>query len=68
MLLAHTLADGENTSAEIEPLLGRLTDPDGRFGHLHSEANICWKPGTRVPKGCDKILIGYKGVWKNLNH
>ncbi len=62
-LLAHALANGGNTTAEIEPLLGRLTDPTGRFGQNHSEAQICWKPGKTVIAG-DKFLIKKNGVWE----
>ncbi len=62
-LLAHALADGEDTAAEIEPLLGRLTDKYGRFGQLPSTAEICWKPGRNVLSG-SKFSIAEKGIWR----
>jgi hypothetical protein len=65
-LLAHTSVNGENAVAEIEPLLGRLTDAHGRFGQEHSKVEICWKPEKAVVKG-DKFSILPKGIWKKLS-
>jgi hypothetical protein len=64
-LLAHTIADPSVTTGEIEPLLGRLTDENAQFGHKHSEAAICWKPGSIISKG-DKFVIKSKGLWQRL--
>ena len=64
-LLAHTFANDNGTAAEIEPLLGRLTDKDGRFGQVPSEAKICWKPGSPVAF-TNKFLVAHKGLWKAL--
>jgi hypothetical protein len=62
-LLAHAIADINEAAGEIEPLVGRETDPTGRFGHLHSKPKVCWKPGKSVSEG-DQFSIGCKGIWK----
>jgi len=69
-LLAHALAAefGERkpvqgVQGEIEPLVGRETDPDGRFGVQVSEARICYAPGSKVVEG-SRFRIGPYGVWE----
>jgi hypothetical protein len=64
-LLAHAIADINEVAGEIEPLVGRETDPTGRFGHLHSKPKVCWKPGKSVSKG-DKFSIGCRGLWEKI--
>ncbi len=64
-LLAHTLVNGENLSGEIEPLVGRTTTPAGEFGQSHSNAKICWKPGTTITEA-GKYKIQPKGLWQIL--
>jgi hypothetical protein len=64
-LPAHALPNSETAAAEIEPLLGRLTDKDGRFGQSPSKADICWKPGKPVSSG-DRFSIERKGLWKKV--
>jgi len=64
-LLAHTLAADFETGVEgrIEPLVGRETDPKGRFGVQVSSACICYAPGARVEEAIE-IQIGPYGVWE----
>jgi hypothetical protein len=65
-LLAHAVADRNEVAGEIEPLVGRETDPTGRFGHIHSEAKVCWKPGKSVSRS-DKFSIGCRGFWEKTS-
>jgi hypothetical protein len=69
-LLAHALAvdfQGHRKVSEvrgsIEPLLGRETDPQGRFGAHLPEARICWQPGGTLTANA-KIIIGEYGIWE----
>ncbi|MCI0488664.1 MAG: CRISPR-associated protein [Blastocatellia bacterium] len=65
-ILAHTIPDGDSADGEIEPLVGRETNSEGKFGQSHSKAQICWKPGKTVSTG-DNFSIGYKGIWKRVS-
>lgn len=69
-LLAHALAaelEGrkpiQDAQGEIEPLVGRETAPDGRFGVEVSEARICYAPGSKVVEG-SRFRVGPYGVWE----
>lgn len=69
-LLAHTLAIQEPSQAvsfsvagSIEPLLGRETKTDGRWGAHVSQASICFTPGSSL-KDDASFQIGPYGVWK----
>ena len=70
-LLAHALAadfDGKHRAVggvdgAVEPLVGRETTGDGRFGLKVSEARICYAPGSRVQAGA-RFRIGRYGVWQ----
>ena len=64
-LLAHAMAADFETgvAGEIEPLVGRETDPKGRFGVHLSRARICYAPGARVEEAT-QVRIGPYGVWE----
>jgi hypothetical protein len=69
-LVAHALATGlagqepvQDIQGEIEPLVGRETAPDGRFGVQISKAYVCYVPGSKVKKST-RLQIGHYGVWK----
>jgi hypothetical protein len=62
-LLAHAIPIDHEVASEVEPLLGRVTDKEGRFGQAHSVAEICWKPGKTISTDT-KFSIGSKGLWK----
>ncbi len=65
-LCAHALAaDFSLTGIDggIEPLVGRETKPDGKFGAHISRARICYVPGSIVPKGTH-VQIGPYGIWE----
>jgi len=71
-LLAHALAfrvEGrkpiQGVQGEIEPLVGRETAPDGRFGVQISEARICYAPGGKVEAGT-QVRIGPYGIWEAI--
>ena len=73
-LLAHALAadfDEEHRAVRgvdgvVEPLVGRETAPDGRFGVQVSEARICYAPGSQVQASA-RFRIGPYGVWEAVN-
>jgi hypothetical protein len=66
-LLAHTVATDSKAPADVrgavEPLVGRETRKANRHGKEPVLADICWKPGTPVPKGT-QVRIGNYGIWK----
>jgi len=69
-LPAHALAyDFEDrqavqgVSGPIEPLVGRETRKDGRFGVQLSRARICYVPGSTVESGA-AFQIGPYGIWE----
>ena len=72
-LLAHALAadfGGEHRAVPdtditgpVEPLVGRETKPDTRFGVHLSRARICYAPGARVEKAL-QVQVGRFGVWE----
>jgi hypothetical protein len=73
-VLAHALATPfdarppvlDNTiEGPIEPLVGRETTPQGRFGVRLSAAQICYVPGAQV-KAKTSVEIGRHGVWGGL--
>jgi hypothetical protein len=47
----------------VEPLVGRETKPDTRFGVHLSPARICYAPGARVEEAT-QVRIGPYGVWE----
>jgi len=47
----------------VEPLVGRETKPDTRFGVHLSPARICYAPGARVEEAT-QVHIGPYGVWE----
>jgi len=72
-LLAHALAaDFEGRQAVkgvdgiVEPLVGRETAPDGRFGVRVSQARICYAPGSRAQAGA-RFRIGPYGIWEAVD-
>lgn len=50
----------------VEPLVGRETGLDSRFGVQISRARICYAPGGCVRKDTEtlKVQIGHFGVWE----
>jgi hypothetical protein len=51
----------------VEPLVGRETKPDGRFGVHLSQARICHPPGSLVSQDASQdivVQIGPYGVWE----
>jgi len=69
-LLAHALAAEfqgrqpvSSVRGPVEPLLGRETDPQGRFGAHLPEARICWTPGGTLTAHAE-IIIGEYGIWE----
>ena len=69
-LLAHALAAEfqgrqpvSSVRGPVEPLLGRETDPQGRFGAHLPEARICWTPGGILTADAE-IIIGEYGIWE----
>jgi len=66
-ILAHTLAADfeEDIAGLVEPLVGRETKPDTRFGVYLSSARICYTPGARVEKAV-QVQIGRFGIWEAL--
>jgi len=71
-LLAHALAAEfqgrrlvSSVRGPVEPLLGRETDKQGRFGVHLPEARICWQPGGTLTAGA-KIIIGEYGIWEGI--
>ena len=72
-LVAHALAvefnDGERHQAvrgiegAIEPVVGRETSSDGRFGARVSRARICYAPGSHVQSD-STFRIGPYGIWE----
>lgn len=69
-LLAHALVaefEGrkpiQDAQGEIEPLVGRETAPDGRFGVQISKARVCYAPGGKAKAGT-RVRIGRYGVWE----
>jgi len=69
-LLAHTLAvDSSGRQAisgvngVVEPLVGRETAPDGRFGIQVSQARICYAPGSQVTAATTFRITAY-GLWE----
>ncbi len=71
-LLAHALAAEfqgrrpvSSVRGPVEPLLGRETDPQGRFGAHLPEARICWPPGGILTAGAE-IIIGEYGIWEGV--
>jgi hypothetical protein len=75
-LLAHALAadfdeqhkavSGVKVKGAVEPLVGRETTPDGRFGVHVSRARICYAPGSIVAPGA-RIQIGPYGIWEAVS-
>jgi hypothetical protein len=68
-LLAHALAadfdDNGVIQGHIEPLVGRETVAQDRFGIHHSAARICYVPGTQV-KEKTQVQIGSFGIWEAI--
>ena len=71
-LLAHALAAEfqgcqpvSSVRGPVEPLLGRETDPQGRFGAHLPEARICWPPGSTLTADAE-IIIGEYGIWAGV--
>ena len=74
--LAHTLAanfdqqhhavPNDVVAGPVEPLVGRETTPDSRFGVCLSQARICYVPGARI-KEAIQVHIGPFGVWRLCN-
>jgi hypothetical protein len=64
-LLAHTLATNLLAAGEVEPLVGRETGADGRFGVQISDPRVCYAPGSKVKEGC-RFRIGHYGVWEAI--
>ena len=72
-LLAHTLAASfdnvqpisrESVRGPVEPLVGRETKLDTRFGVNLSAAQVCYIPGARVIDEELRIQIGNYGIWE----
>ena len=77
VLLAHTLAadfDDEGVirravrsiQGQIEPLVGRETTIQNRFGAHRSEARICYVPGSQVKTEL-KVRVGAYGIWEAID-
>jgi hypothetical protein len=69
-LLAHSLAAGfegrkplMGMAGPVEPVVGRETKPDTRFGVHLSRARICYVPGVCV-KDDMEVQIGPYGIWE----
>ncbi len=70
-LLAHALATDfgdehravSGVDGPVEPLVGRETRKEGRFGMCLSQARICYTPGSRVKKGTT-VKVGDYGIWE----
>lgn len=72
-LLAHALAadfdredqalPGDAVDGPVEPLVGRETGTDTRFGVHLSQARICYAPGGHITKPTT-IQVGRFGVWE----
>lgn len=66
-LLAHTLIDsGVEANGTLEPLVGRETRNQDKFGTEPSEARICWVPGT-VVNTSQNFRIGDYGIWEKAS-
>ena len=68
-LLTHTVTEGIPARGQIEPLVGRETRAEGKFGEFfRPQVEICWMPGSRLEEG-RQLVIGKYGVWsvKELN-
>ncbi len=69
-LLAHTYAKGLNNVSNgiIEPLVGRETSSVADFGKNHSQAQICWTPGSTINTTDAKktFQIQARGIWKEI--
>lgn len=59
----HEAVPGDLVEGSVEPLVGRETKPDTKFGVHLSNARICYVPGSRVAKNT-KVQIGPFGVWE----
>jgi hypothetical protein len=77
VLRAHTLvADFDNgdviqravrsIQGQIEPLVGRETVSQDRFGIHHSTARICYVPGSQVKTEL-KVQVGTYGIWEAID-
>ena len=71
-LLAHTLASSfqelgivHGVNGPVEPLVGRETRLDTRFGVHLSKASICYAPGSRLAMDAS-FRIGHYGIWEAL--
>ncbi len=71
-LLAHTLAAEfqgrqpvSSVRGPVEPLVGRETDPQGRFGASLPPARICWPPGSTLTADA-KIIVREYGIWEGV--
>jgi hypothetical protein len=61
-ILAHAQIEGLDCHGTIEPLVGRETDNNKRFGGVLSRADICWLPGSIV-KESEVFRIIEHGIW-----
>jgi len=73
-ILAHALAAefdeqhkaiGGAVAGPVEPLVGRETKPETKFGVHLSQARICYAPGSRVRESAS-AQIGPFGVWEGV--
>ncbi len=73
-LLAHALAADFNSEHQavsvgvqgrVEPLVGRETTPESRFGVHLSAARICYAPGAQT-RSDGVAVIGPYGVWEGV--
>jgi hypothetical protein len=73
-LLAHALATDFNNDhraisvgmqGSVEPLVGRETTPESRFGVQLSAARICYAPGAGISEPGEAVIEAY-GVWEGV--
>jgi len=65
LLLAHTMTEGVPARGQIEPLVGRETPAEGKFGaQISSDVKICWTPGSRLEEG-RRLVIGKYGLLRS---
>jgi hypothetical protein len=64
-LSAHAVTDHLQCEGVIEPVVGRETASDGRFGQNFSDPQICWVPGSRVTDSVT-LAIGEFGLLRQL--
>jgi len=63
-LLAHTLVDGIEARGSIEPVVGRETRSNGKFGQSLTHGQVCWSPGATLPVETT-FQITENGLWKH---